>query len=180
RVLILIIGQPGSGKTTVSKKIESLLNKKISMDGFHLPVSVLQQFPDPEHAIEKRGSPATFDAGQVVKLIELIPTITTPDFSHELKDPSPGGTTIQPETRVVIMEGLYLLLKDSKPWCGIPELIINNNDKLVCEVWKINVPQSIARSRVSQRHLDSGLVTSLQKGVQRYDENDLPNGILVD
>ncbi|ODQ82652.1 hypothetical protein BABINDRAFT_159193 [Babjeviella inositovora NRRL Y-12698] len=172
------------------------------MDGFHLPRNVLDQFSDLASAHFRRGSEWTFDSTLVVTLVDLlqaccvdlgldskpglfqtllgaetgIPLLAIPTFDHELKDPTPRGTVIQPETRIVIVEGLYLLLK-IKAWSTIHRHL---SGKRSHETWKIDVSEEACRERVAKRHLRSGLVETYEKGVERYDLNDVLNGRQVE
>ncbi|GME70231.1 unnamed protein product [Ambrosiozyma monospora] len=131
------------------------------MDGFHLPISILKKFKDPENAIKMRGATHTFDAAMVVQLFDFIldtcrytvdqpapttntetkksaeqatnpywkldkteiPRLSVPDFNHALKDPTPNGTLIGSTTRVVIFEGLYLMLDGLEKWDEIPNTV---------------------------------------------------------
>ncbi|GMF04118.1 unnamed protein product [Ambrosiozyma monospora] len=52
-----------------------------------------------------------------------IPRLSVPDFNHALKDPTPNGTLIGSTTRVVIFEGLYLMLDGLEKWDEIPNTI---------------------------------------------------------
>lgn len=107
----------------------------IPMDGFHLPRYVLDSLPDSKMLHERRGAPFTFDDTQVVKLSQIlnstcinntfnlsntfnilpssktrIPTIYLPSFDHSQKDPKADDIIVLPSTRIVIIEGLYMLL----------------------------------------------------------------------
>lgn len=163
----------------------------VPMDGFHLSRQVLRQFKDHETAILRRGSPFTFDSEMVVALVKLlsltclpdefngdIPNIYVPDFVHKLKDPTPFGIPILSTTRILIIEGLYLLLKHG-PWQKIYKTL-NMENGVFNEYWKINVEFNVARERVANRHYQSKGTDSIESGFERFDINDGPNGILVD
>lgn len=193
----------------------------VPMDGFHLPRRVLHQFKDSKTAIARRGSPFTFDSSLIVQLVENInetlqikaegidpletaisdiPDIYIPSFNHAEHDPKQFGTVIHSSSRVLIMEGLYLLLNEPV-WERIPRIlhpniefepIINtkshNFNKIDdvevpkgknYELWKIITDEDTMLYRVGKRHLNAGIVKTLKEGEDRVKFNDLPNGKLV-
>ncbi|GMM35002.1 Yfh7 protein [Saccharomycopsis crataegensis] len=105
----------------------------------------------------------------------MIPDIVIPSFDHAEKDPRANGITIKAATKVVILEGLYVLL-DLPYWMDIS----GDQQHSGVESWKINLDESSARTRVAKRHLQAGIVDNLQDGEARYDANDCINGRLVD
>ncbi|CAG8558357.1 873_t:CDS:2 [Ambispora gerdemannii] len=183
RFLLAIAGIPGSGKSTLTHKVTSLINKKvgnvavmISMDGFHHPKSVLDTFEDPEQAHARRGSYWTFD---VEALLELVKTsrqpidpenssvIKAPSFDHAVGDPIKDDISILSSHKLVIFEGLYLLLTEPYPWDQI--------QKYMNELWFIDVEIPIAKDRIIIRHLASGIAKSKEGAAQRFENNDRPN-----
>lgn len=174
----------------------------VPMDGFHLPRSVLQSMSNPVDLFKRRGAPWTFDSGVVVSLVRALvvtseivtlteeakgklflaehngmPTITAPDFSHVKKDPSPNAVRIFQDTRVVLLEGNYLMLNDGL-WAQIPKLV-QQHDCL--HAWKVeNKDKATVRERVARRHLLSGIVDSLASAKHQFDGNDKLNGDIVD
>lgn len=198
----------------------------VPMDGFHLPRSVLAQFKDPVYAAQRRGSPFTFDSSLVVELIHNLqktiqvrkdgtitsldtstnmglPNIYVPSFDHTHKDPKTFDNCIHSTSRIVIVEGLYLLL-NNPVWCDIPRILDPNvsmdsrkaspntcpietqnaevSEKPITprgkshEFWKILIDDSKILSRLGNRHLQAGIVPTLQEGEDRVKVNDLPNG----
>ena len=182
RVIIAIAGRPGAGKTTIAAKVAAALNEActsrqphykavvVGMDGYHLPRSQLDA-----EAMRRRGSPWTFDAEGVVRLVEQLkmstyrsmPDILAPSFDHAVKDPVPDDITIDRRANVILLEGNYLLLKDD-PWCKIADL--------VDEAWLVTCDERVAKERLARRHLAAGIVDTLQQGFERVDSNDGPNG----
>ncbi|CCH44212.1 hypothetical protein BN7_3771 [Wickerhamomyces ciferrii] len=230
----LIIRGRGGDDTAIkishnhSEKDLNSFAQVVPMDGFHLPRNILHKFKDPGNAIARRGSPFTFDSSLVVQLVENInetldipsdginpldiadsniPNIHIPSFDHSEHDPKPFGTTINSNSRVLILEGLYLLLNEPV-WNKIsrtlnpnikyepidpnqlkptnPEISIQNNLKSIPipqnknhEFWKIIIDDNTMLYRVGKRHLNSGIVKTLKEGEDRVKLNDLPNGKLV-
>ncbi|ANZ75899.1 BA75_02228T0 [Komagataella pastoris] len=159
----------------------------VPMDGFHLPLEVL-----PSELLPIRGSPETFDVRLLVKLIELlietcktttadsVPNILVPSFDHAVKDPVPDSILLSQRTRVIIIEGLYLQCKFGE-WSKINQLVEKNKleNGLRILSWQVRIDANEARERVARRHLENGLVSTLQEGLEKYDFNDRINGDFI-
>jgi pantothenate kinase len=156
RIVIGLVGLPGSGKSTLASKFVDAVNKRmnadiaiaLSMDGFHLTKAALAQFDDPAAALARRGSPWTFDpVGLAEKLLQLRKTpyqsSTWPDFQHGVGDPVADAISIQPDVKLIIVEGLYLLHREHG-W---------NVAHLLDECWALNTPPELAQSRLIARHM---------------------------
>lgn len=178
RVLITIAGIPGSGKSTTAKAVAEQLRAKgvsaevVGMDGYHYTRAELEKRIGTEKAVKFRGAPYTFDAPAVVELAHELANNTTsdiyfPTFDHAVKDPVENGGKVSKDTQVVLLEGNYLHLKDEE-WRGVMD---NATD-----TWFVDVPFDVARERLAKRHLQSGIVDTLEAGYERADSNDLVNG----
>jgi pantothenate kinase len=186
RIIIAIAGVPGSGKTTIASRValeinsraEREVSKAVGMDGYHLTRAQLSAMDDPVMAHERRGAPFTFNATGVVQLVKDIiqsgerqVDMRAPSFDHKVKDPVENGILIGRQIRIVLLEGLYLLLKD-EPWCEI--------SKLVADKWLVHVTPEIARVRLAERHLKAGIVDTIEQGYARADGNDAANGKYIE
>ena len=132
-ILVGVVGMPGSGKTTSSSILASVLEENynissivLPMDGYHFPISYLKTMEDPEDVIYRRGAPDTFDANSLREHLFKIRNgsdnvVSIPGFDHEVGDPNPNEHLFKREShQVVIVEGLYLLHEDNKfGWNGI-------------------------------------------------------------
>ncbi|KAK6579582.1 hypothetical protein PZA11_007818 [Diplocarpon coronariae] len=191
RLMIAISGIPGSGKTTLARTITARLNALssstsppgraseiatfIPMDGYHLPLSALHAMPDPVHALARRGAPFTFDGPAYLSLVASLrppltpstPTVYAPSFSHTTKDPVADGIRIGKESRVLVFEGNYLSL-DEGVW--------GDAGQLMDEHWFVDVEAEVARRRLVERHVRSGVAGSREEAERRARENDLVNG----
>lgn len=198
RVLIAIAGIPGSGKSTLAAKVSGAINSRslssaseeqikkfsscvVGMDGFHYPRSVLAQMENPHLAFARRGALFTFDGKSAVEFVRsLRATCLQPEhhraeircasFDHAKKDPVEGGTVVEPNTNIIFIEGLYVLV-DLPPWCKIAEL--------VDERWFVQVKLDVAAERVAKRHLESGIESSMAAARERAERNDMENARLV-
>ena len=132
-IMVGVVGMPGSGKTTSSSILASVLEEKyqissivLPMDGYHFPISHLKGMNDPQDVIYRRGAPDTFDAKSLREDLFKIRNgsedkLFIPGFDHEIGDPNPDEHLFERQLhKVVIVEGLYLLHEDvAFCWCGI-------------------------------------------------------------
>jgi pantothenate kinase len=150
----------------------------IPMDGYHLTRAQLSQMGNPEEAHARRGAAFTFDAVGWMELIKKLhepisssesgkSIITAPSFDHAVKDPVYDDIVIEPYHRIIVCEGNYVAL-DVEPWASAA--------RALDEVWFVHVDEDVARQRLARRHVKAGIVSSLEEGVKRADENDLVNG----
>ncbi|KAJ5432152.1 uncharacterized protein N7458_011308 [Penicillium daleae] len=179
RYLVAIAGVPGSGKTTTAQAVVQQLNKDpnihaalLSMDGFHLPRSELDQLPNPKEAHIRRGAPgpSTWPASCNSCTIYEPEIISAPAFDHKTKDPVENGISITPDARIIIVEGNYLLL-DEPGWRDLANLV----DYRVF----VDTDLQEARERTAKRHVLAGIEKTLEDGYRRVDSNDYLNGVSI-
>ncbi|KAH8671465.1 phosphoribulokinase/uridine kinase [Xylariales sp. PMI_506] len=190
RFMIAIAGIPGSGKTTLTKKVTDRLNAlhaaenpgsapiaaSVPMDGYHYTRAYLSAMPDPENAHARRGAEFTFDGPSYLKLIQSLripisqltgASVYAPSFDHAVKDPKENDIEIRPDQRILVFEGLYLTL-DKEPWRTAAQLMDLR--------WFVNVDFDVARKRLIKRHVLAGIAKNEEDAARRADENDLVNG----
>jgi pantothenate kinase len=194
RYIVAIAGAPGSGKTTIARTVVSKLNKLppnphhaavLSMDGFHLPRSILDNLPNREEAYVRRGAPWTFDAVAFVQFMRRLRAwadtkpssssssgdrICAPSFDHKTKDPVENGIVIEDDVSIVIVEGNYVLL-DEDGWRDVASLV----DYRVF----VDVDLQEARERLAKRHVAAGIEITLEDAFRRVDANDYLNGVMI-
>ncbi|KAH7409472.1 P-loop containing nucleoside triphosphate hydrolase protein [Cadophora sp. MPI-SDFR-AT-0126] len=189
RVVVILAGPPGSGKSTIAEHVVERLNGTcatplaaiVPMDGFHLPRSTLDRMPNSREAYARRGASWTFHADGIADLVqtlsksrfrspEKMDTILASSFDHAVKDPVENGIVIGPHIQFVLLEGNYLLL-DEEPWRGIREL--------VDESWFVDVEPGLARSRIAKRHVKAGIEQTMEAAYRRAEVNDLLNGMEI-
>eukprot|EP00472_Partenskyella_glossopodia_P010044 CAMPEP_0197538132 /NCGR_PEP_ID=MMETSP1318-20131121/58908_1 /TAXON_ID=552666 /ORGANISM="Partenskyella glossopodia, Strain RCC365" /LENGTH=211 /DNA_ID=CAMNT_0043096469 /DNA_START=951 /DNA_END=1586 /DNA_ORIENTATION=- len=181
RFLVGLAGIPASGKTTLaSKLVKSIKSKGVSacllpMDGFHYSRAHLDTMPDPRLAHARRGAEWTFDAEGLEKVLTKIADskelIQIPGFDHKEKDPKPGQHAVAQHDRIVLVEGLYLLMSKSKRWHAI-----SNRFRLRCFLF---TSFSTAEKRIVPRHVEAGIVQDEKQALQRWFENDKVNGMQI-
>lgn len=146
------------------------------MDGYHFSRAQLSAMPNPEEAFARRGAEFTFDGISFLALVRAVRAQTSdperaivfaPSFDHAVKDPKADDIPILPSTKVIIFEGNYLSLK-KEPWSSAAALMD--------ELWFVEVGFDIARERLVERHVKTGVEASRDEAEKRVTQNDLVNG----
>lgn len=152
RTLIGIIGKPGGGKSTLSKYLlkgmDPTLVSVVPMDGFHLSNKVLKELG----RSDRKGAPDTFDVKGFTTLIERIKLdsvdpIYYPIFDRSIEESIAAQGVVYPSTRVVIVEGNYLM-HDRDGWQEISPLLDQS--------WYAFLDEDIRISRLISRHIAFG------------------------
>ena len=173
RYFIALSGPPASGKSTISEKIIQDLNSKghqasvLQMDGFHLDDQILKD----RNLISKKGAPETFDVMGLISFLSRLqnePEVIVPIFDRSLELSRSSATIIPKETKVIVVEGNYLLLK-SKPW--------DNLQKFFDVSVMISCEEKVLEKRLLDRWKSFNL--SREDTYQKVYQNDLPNGLNV-
>jgi pantothenate kinase len=171
RVLVGIVGAPGSGKTTLAEAlVANLLSHQadwtvgdpdpdggtdpdrpwigshvahVPMDGYHLADVELVRLA----RADRKGAPDTFDAAGYAALLHRLRSATedvwAPAFDRDVEQPIAGSIPVLRATRVVITEGNYLLLPEP-PWTTARQALD--------EVWFCDVEPSLRMQRLVARH----------------------------
>jgi pantothenate kinase len=182
RIVVGLAGLPGSGKSTIAQAWVDAANthlgagtaQMLGMDGFHLTRAELAQQPDPAAALARRGAPWTFDPLALQARLPLLRagfgrhTVYWPEFEHGVGDPVADAIAVLPATRLVLVEGLYLLHRGDG-WATQP---------LLDACWFLDVPMDVAMGRLSLRHQRAWGV-SAEEAEARVARNDLLNAGIV-
>lgn len=155
RFLLGIAGSPGSGKTTLAAALVAELNTRrpgtaaaMPMDGFHLANATLDRLGRHEH----KGAIDTFDGWGFLALLQRVRaetglTVFAPSFHREVDEGIAGEIAIEPEARVVVVEGNYLLVDDG-PWARVRDALD--------EAWFCETPAATREARLVERHTRHG------------------------
>ena len=152
RTIIGIVGKPGGGKSTLSKFLlkgmDSTLVSVVPMDGFHLSNKVLKELG----RSDRKGAQDTFDVNGFKTLIERIKLdnvdpIYYPIFDRSIEESIAAQGVVYPSTRVVIVEGNYLM-HDGDGWQEISPLLDQS--------WYAFLDEDVRISRLISRHIAFG------------------------
>lgn len=183
RTLVALAGLPGGGKSTLATLLVDRVNAltapgtavALGMDGYHFPKATLRQMPDPEAAFARRGAPYTFDVQGLAARLKLVKsgyqseTVFWPEFEHAVGDPAEDATSIPPEARLVLVEGLYLL-QDSEGWSAVRSQFDI--------AWYLDTPFEVALERLIRRHQQAWNI-SREAALERVAKNDRLNALTV-
>lgn len=169
RFLLGLAGAPASGKSTLAATLARGLPSAqvLAMDGFHLDDAILHA----HGSHDRKGAPQTFDvAGFVSTLIRLKTreTLYAPVFDRDLEIARAAAIEIHPQTRVIVVEGNYLL-HDKGGW----QAVRGHLD--AC--WALDVAMGDIERRLISRWADHGYSDADAR--TKIEGNDLPNARLV-
>ena len=173
RYFIALSGPPASGKSTISEKLVKDLTLKghnssiFQMDGFHYDDQILKQ----KNLLLKKGAPETFDVMGFLNFLFRLQNeneVAIPIFDRSLELSRSSAVIISKETRVVIVEGNYILLKTHP---------LRELHKFFNSTIMINTKHEILEKRLIERWRSFNIPEEEIK--QKVFENDLPNGVNV-
>jgi pantothenate kinase len=174
RVMLGLVGAPGSGKSTVAQALQLLfpeVSVVVPMDGYHLANVELARLG----RAGRKGAHDTFDSAGYVALLHRLrqqaegETVYAPLYTRELEEGIAGAIPVPASAQLVITEGNYLLL-DEGPWAQVAALLD--------EAWYVDVDQALRVERLTRRHQQFGRsLADAQAWVAGTDE---PNARLIE
>lgn len=173
RILLAVAGAPGSGKSAIAERVVDILNERapdaaalFPMDGFHFDDALLVALG--RHA--RKGAIDTFDVHGLRAMLERLrknddDAVAVPVFDRAIEIARAGGRLIPRQTRIVVCEGNYLLMRQA-PWDRLYPLF----DFTVF----VDVSEDALRRRLQARWAGYGLTADVI--ARKVEGNDLPNG----
>ena len=172
RTVLGIAGGPGVGKSTLATQLVDALGPDtayVPMDGFHMKHAKLESLG----TAADKGMPHTFEgaafADFLTALKEATGAMSGPGYSRKIEDVVDDAFTIPATTKLLVVEGNYLLL-GTAPWWRVKPLL----DRAVF----LEVPRETARARLMRRHAEEGLF-SAERNRAHIERVDLPNYDMV-
>lgn len=153
-VVLGLVGPPGVGKSYAADALARSLAGRdvpaavVPMDGFHLSNAQLDRLG----LRSRKGSPETFDLAGLLALLARIRShdgrpVYAPDYDRELHEPVAARRCVDVDTRVVVVEGNYLL-HDADGWDRVRGLLDVS--------WYLEAPEDVRVTRLVERHVRSG------------------------
>ena len=175
RLVVALAGPPGAGKSTIVEPLcgalraRGLATEILPMDGYHYDNGVLEV----RGLLARKGAPETFDAAGLALSLRALtapgaPDLAVPVFDRALDLSRGSARLIAAETRVLLVEGNYLLLNRA-PWDRLRPLF----DVTV----ELSCPLEALEARLMARWLDLGLPEAVAR--EKVEGNDLPNARTV-
>jgi len=175
RALLGIAGCPAAGKSTLAELLVGALAAAgvpaalVPMDGFHLADAALERLGRRGH----KGAIDTFDGDGYLALLRRLRTdrrrvVWAPGFARDLEQPIAGSIGVDPEVRLVVTEGNYLLAS-AEPW---PEVRAE-----LAETWYVDLDEPVRRARLIDRHVRFG--KSPAEAARWISTVDDPNAALI-
>ena len=175
RSLLGIVGLPGAGKSTFARDLAEQLRADgvtvalVPMDGFHFSQAELVR----RELRDVMGRIDTFDAEGYLALLrrlrdETDRTVTAPDFDRTVEEPVADAIAVEPDVRLVITEGNYLL-DEQPPWPDVRAALD--------EVWFVETDEASRVEHLLARHVEFGKTEEeAQRWMARVDE---PNALRI-
>ena len=172
RQVLGIAGGPGVGKSTLAQKLTAELGGVavyVPMDGFHMRHAKLEGLG----TVADKGMPHTFEGAAFADFLAQLKAATGdmngPGYSRKIEDVVDGAFAVPAATRLLVVEGNYLLLSMA-PWWRVKPLL----DRAVF----IGLPRELVRARLMKRHAEEGLFTE-ERNRAHIERVDLSNYDLV-
>lgn len=179
RIVILLAGPPGSGKSTIAAFWELLSARDtslkklqcLSIDGFHYTNSYLTAHMKNESSFSLykiKGAPETYNVEALIKTLYRLKNedVLWPEYDRNLHDPVENQISVT--APIVVVEGNWVLL-NQEPWNYLKELA----DITIF----IEAKEQVLKQRLIKRKLRGGFSEDFVQ--EHYRKADQPNINLV-
>lgn len=203
QLFVCIAGGPGSGKSTLASAVADIINNSkletagdvqtavvLPMDGFHYTRPQLKEMGSStdckytyEELLARRGAEWTFDAEGCIEAFSAAREngeANLPIYSREKSDPVSDGVQLHKKTKIVLLEGNYLLSWKNARWAHLKS-IFDETWYLCCKDMKQQ------RQRLVKRHLEtwseekSKMWGDGEEGAgKKADANDMLNAVWIE
>jgi putative kinase len=172
RLIVLLAGPPGAGKSTLCALWEQLARESgwalqgLAMDGFHLPNAILAG----RSLMGQKGIPDSYNCTEMRQLLSDLHNggcAPWPRYDRELHEPV-ADAIVPIHEGVIVIEGNYMLL-DAPGWRELRGLADLGGI--------IRASYTLCRKRVVSRHIRGGC--SETDAIAKYRRTDLPNHRLI-
>jgi pantothenate kinase len=151
RAVLGICGPPGAGKSGLAEQLAAAFGPGavvVPMDGFHLQDDELVRLG----RLDRKGAPDTFDVGGYAALLRQLRerpevTVHAPAFDRDRELSLACAIRVDPDHRLVVTEGNYLLLDEPRWWDVRAQLD---------ECWFLRCDDGRRRQRLVDRHVRHG------------------------
>jgi pantothenate kinase len=173
RAVLGICGPPGAGKSALAARVAAAFGPEavvVPMDGFHLQDEELTLLG----RLDRKGAPDTFDVGGYGALLRQLRdhpevVVYAPAFDRDREISLGSAIRVEPDHRLVVTEGNYLLLDEPGWWEVRAQLD---------ECWFLECERSERRRRLVDRHVRHG--RTLEAARAWVEHTDEPNARLVE
>lgn len=182
RVLAGLAGIPGAGKTTFAAALYHVARGilasgalvVVSLDGWHWPNEVLDArtiLDEEGHPMPlrvRKGGPDSYDVASLTHAMDRLRgetgNVALPLYDRRLHEPVPNGVFVVPDSRIIVLEGNYLLSPEP-PWDAV-------SARLAPKLF-LDCDPDEARARVLARHVRGGCTRG--QAERKWEANDRLN-----
>lgn len=169
RRMVALAGPPGAGKSHVTEALLQAVPGAalLPMDGYHLDDGLLSARGD----LARKGAPQTFDLDGFAVMLDRLARddgapVLVPVFDRDLEISRAAARQIDPQARLILVEGNYLLL-DRPGWRDLA--------RHFALTVMLDVPRAVLEARLAARWR----ALPADQARAKLQANDLPNVDLV-
>lgn len=204
RVLVGVVGSPGSGKSELSAAVCASVNriagksvcKVVGMDGWHYSRAELDKFPvcirfpcllynlltraivpcnDQKNPTDAHARRGAHDTFNAESYVQFIRTLKSAPTSDTIKAPSFDHSLKDPVQNDIIISPQDEIILIEGLYVALDIEPWVQAARLLDQRWVIEVPEDVAEERIWKRHVNAGICPSEEEGRFRARTNDIPS-----